>query len=112
VQAFNLVKNRRYIIKPNPQLVAKVRASMTSTVKLPDPTITADGTPELYIWDDKRKKDRKKKDKAKEKRGGDAVKDNSGNSADEVEHTAFNPLVFNRQIQEVRSSSPVRVSCA
>lgn len=96
-EAFNLVKNRRYIIKPNPQLVAKVRASMSSTVKQPDSAITADGTPELYIWDDKRKKERKKKEKEKEKR---TEKAKDPVNPDEVEHTAFNPLVFNRQIQE------------
>jgi hypothetical protein len=103
-QAFNLVKNRRYIIKPNPQLVAKVRASMSSMVKpQPDSAITADGTPELYIWDDKRKKERRKKEKEKEKR---TEKAKDPVSPDEVEHTAFNPLVFNRQIQEVRFLDP------
>jgi len=60
---------------------------------------TADRAPGMFLWDDdKMVKEKKKKEKEKEKN-----REKAKEEADEVEHTAFNPLVFNRNLQEVYS---------
>jgi len=93
-EAFTLMKNRRYIVKPISQIVAKLRTPVTSTLYQPD--TTADRAPGMFLWDDdKMVKEKKKKEKEKEKN-----REKAKEEADEVEHTAFNPLVFNRNLQE------------
>lgn len=115
-EAFNFVRDRRYVIKPNFQLLRR----LYSTAKQHD----GDGTPLFNdlsgSWETKKsdKKKNNKKDKTdnnKKKRktsqpdepsgGGGGLHTSASSSAnkdseDAVEHTAFNPLVYNQKLQQ------------